>query len=113
MSDCDRIQLHERIPDYVHGTLDAAQRAEVDAHLAACADARAELALVRDARDAIVRRTPVVDTALAISLYAIPSATRKVKTWRCIGDSVSSACISRASVSPAIAPSSGSCSVDA
>ena len=76
MSDCDRIQLHERIPDYVHGTLDAAQRAEVDAHLAACADARAELALVRDARDAIVRRTPVVDTA------AIAAAVRAARGAR-------------------------------
>jgi hypothetical protein len=47
----------------VHGTLDAAQRAEVEAHLATCADARRELMLVRDARDAIVRRTPVVDPA--------------------------------------------------
>jgi hypothetical protein len=55
----------------------------------------------------------VLPTTLAISLYAIPSATRKVNTCRCIGDSLSIAFINRASVSPAIAPSSGSCSVDA
>ena len=67
MSDCDRTPLHEWIPDFVHGTLDAAQRAEVEAHLATCAEARAELALVREARDAIVRRTPVVDPAAVVA----------------------------------------------
>jgi len=61
MSECGRVELHERLPEYVHGALDAPQREQIEAHLLACADARRELALVRAARDAIVRRTPVVD----------------------------------------------------
>ena len=63
MSDCGGMQLHERLPDYAHGALGAAQRAEIEAHLATCEAAREELALVRSARDTIVRRTPALNTA--------------------------------------------------
>ena len=79
MSECGAMQLHERLPDYAHGALDAAERAEIEAHLATCEAARRELALVRSARDAIVRRTPAVDTA---AIAAAVRASRRAHDAR-------------------------------
>jgi len=61
MTDCPRGDLRDLLPDLLHGTLDEARRAEVEAHVAACADCRAELALLRGMRGAL-GRAPAVDT---------------------------------------------------
>ena len=59
MSEC-KSDLRDRLPEYVHGLLAPARRAEMEAHLASCAECRGEVALLRTAREAIVRRTPAV-----------------------------------------------------
>lgn len=67
MSECKRIELHERIPELVNGTLGAGAREALEEHLAQCESAREELALVRAAHAAIVRRTPVIDTDAVVA----------------------------------------------
>jgi len=69
MSDCGRMDLRDRIPEYVHGALGAQVRAEMDTHLASCAECREEATLVRAARAALVARSPKLDLA-AISVAA-------------------------------------------
>jgi anti-sigma factor RsiW len=63
MIDCPKGEIRDRLPEYVHGTLGVAERAEVEAHLAGCTACRDEVALLRTVRAAVLRRTPVVDTA--------------------------------------------------
>ena len=45
----------------MHGTLGSAERARVEAHLAGCAECRAEVALLRSMSAAMARRAPAVD----------------------------------------------------
>jgi anti-sigma factor RsiW len=63
MIDCPKGEIRDRLPEYVHGTLGLAERAQVEAHLAGCTACRDEVALLRTVRAAVMRRTPVVDTA--------------------------------------------------
>lgn len=60
MTDCPRGDLRDLLPDLLHGTLDEARRAELAAHVAACAACAAELELLRGMRG-VLRRTPAVD----------------------------------------------------
>ena len=63
MTDCPKGEIRDRLPEYVHGTLGAAERAQIEAHLAGCTACRDEVALLRTVRAGVLRRTPVVDTA--------------------------------------------------
>ena len=58
MSECERSEIRDRLPEYVHGTLGAAERVAIEAHLAGCGSCRAEVALLRTMRQAMLRRTP-------------------------------------------------------
>ncbi len=49
MNDCVRAELRDALPDLIHGHLDAARMAEVEAHVAGCAECTAELNLLRAA----------------------------------------------------------------
>jgi anti-sigma factor RsiW len=60
MTDCPNAEMRDRLPLLEAGRLDPAARAAVEAHVAACADCAAELALLRRVR-AVTARTPVVD----------------------------------------------------
>lgn len=49
----DDAHPHTLLPWYLTGTLGAAERAQVDAHLGQCADCQAELASLRDVREQV------------------------------------------------------------
>lgn len=74
MNDCADGQLRDLLPDYVHHTLRAAERATVAAHLERCADCRAEVTLITAASRAFAG--PDVDVAAIIK--ALPGAPRPV-----------------------------------
>lgn len=70
MRDCADGNTRDLLPDFVHGTLPATERARVVAHLAACADCAAELRLIESARAAFP--VPALDVARIVS--ALPAA---------------------------------------
>ena len=83
MSDCPNVAIRERLPEYLHGTLSAASRSEVAAHLATCEDCTAELALLRMVREAHTQAARPVNVSAIVS--ALPRrATRPVavRSWR-------------------------------
>src|SRR5687767_2181563 len=55
MNDCVSTEMHDLLPDVVHGKLGAAKLAEVEAHVASCDACAAELELLR----AVVASMPV------------------------------------------------------
>ncbi len=61
MTDCPRADIRDMLPDWVHGTLEAASQAVVSVHVAQCADCAAEADLLRVARAALAR-SPRIDT---------------------------------------------------
>jgi anti-sigma factor RsiW len=61
MTDCSNVTMREMLPDMLHDRLSADARGQVEAHLAACADCRAELELLRAVRAGA--RAPRVDIA--------------------------------------------------
>ena len=69
MNDCPNADVRDRLPDLLHNRLDGAARASVEAHVAACADCAAELALLSDVRKSW--DTPKVDVAAIVA--ALPS----------------------------------------
>lgn len=56
MNDCVSAEMRDVLPDAVHGRLDAAKLAEVEAHVASCDACAAELELLR----AVVASMPIV-----------------------------------------------------
>ncbi|CAN5226744.1 hypothetical protein BH09GEM1_BH09GEM1_36340 [soil metagenome] len=78
MNDCPNADVRDQLPDLVHDRLTAAMRASVEAHVAACADCAAELALLRDLR--AVRVTPTVDVASIVA--ALPAYRKPIRrSW--------------------------------
>lgn len=76
ISECGNAEMRDRLPDVLHDRLPAAQRAELQAHLNACAECRAELALLERVRSAAgaVR----IDTARIVA--SLPAFRRS--PWR-------------------------------
>jgi len=81
MSDCGNADIRDQLPDLVNGSLRPAARTAVEAHVRACAECAAEVALLRTAR-AVLRQGPAVDVG-AIA-RAVGSARRAAPTrpWR-------------------------------
>lgn len=67
MTDCPSGEIRDLLPELVHDALDAARRAEVERHVAGCADCAAEVALLRSMRDALAGRTPAVNVARIVA----------------------------------------------
>src|SRR5688572_13973165 len=67
MNDCLSAEMRDALPDVVHGRLEAAKLAEVEAHVASCDACAAELELLR----AVVASMPV---APAIDVQRIVAA---------------------------------------
>ena len=85
MNDCPNAEIRDLLCDVVHGTLADGERRRVEAHVAACADCAAELALLRRARTVLGRATPSVDTGRIVA--AIPQRRSahglgRFSTWR-------------------------------
>ena len=62
MFDCANVEMRELLPDLAAGTLDAATRARVEQHVAACAECASELDTLRLVRSAF-GTAPAVDVA--------------------------------------------------
>ena len=73
MTDCTNVLMRERLPDLLHERLDAVARAEVQAHLAACAECAAELTLLREVQWSM-RQVPQVDVARIVAALPGPTA---------------------------------------
>jgi len=72
MNDCINAEIRDQLPELVHDRLDAARRAEVLAHVEACAECRDEIALLRAARAMFDAQTPRVDVRYVVN--ALPLA---------------------------------------
>lgn len=70
MSDCLNVEIRELLPEYLNGTLSATRRAEVEAHVAGCAECADELSVLRLVREAYA-------VAPAINVSAIVAAIPK------------------------------------
>ena len=82
MNDCPNADVRDRLPDLLHDRLDGAARASVEAHVAACADCAAELALLGDVRKAWgTPKVDVVSIVAALPAYRAP-ARRSWAGWR-------------------------------
>jgi anti-sigma factor RsiW len=78
MTDCPNGEMRDQLPAYVHGRLDAATRAAVEAHIAGCAECATELALLHSARRVINAGTPTVDVRRIVAALPAPPAARRV-----------------------------------
>src|SRR5262245_26331881 len=85
MNDCVNAEMRDRLPELLHDRLPANVQAELVAHLAACADCREELELLRALRATLAATTPRVDVASIVS--ALPQARSQTlrpkarRTW--------------------------------
>jgi predicted anti-sigma-YlaC factor YlaD len=77
---CERFE--ELLSAYLEGELNAAEKAEADAHLAACPECVALLALMKDMTGAMAAFPEAEPSpALLSSLYAIPAAKREKRKF--------------------------------
>ena len=72
MNDCSNADIRDQLPDLLHDRLSLSARSVVVAHVDGCADCRAELELLRGARDAFASRTPRVDIAYVVGALPKP-----------------------------------------
>lgn len=71
MSDCRNAEVRDRLPELLHERLEESARAVLVAHVEQCADCRAELVLLREARVVLLSGEPTVDIgAIARSVVA-------------------------------------------
>lgn len=79
MTDCPNGEMRDLLPDLLHDRLSPARRAEVEAHVASCADCRDELELLAVMRGTL-RAAPAVDVASIVA--ALPARQASVRrTW--------------------------------
>ncbi|MDP9178119.1 MAG: zf-HC2 domain-containing protein [Gemmatimonadota bacterium] len=74
MNDCLSAEMRDALPDVVHGKLDAAKLAEVEAHVAACDECAVELDLLR-AVVASMPAAPAIDVQRIVA--ALPVAAKQ------------------------------------
>jgi anti-sigma factor RsiW len=79
MRDCANGELRDQLPDWVHGRLDAARAAEVEAHVASCADCASEVALLREVQAMTRRTAPAVDVARIVAALPKPPVRRRAE----------------------------------
>lgn len=94
MIDCPNAEIRDRLPDLLHERLDKSTRAAVMVHVDQCADCRAELALLREARVALtsgarsvevgaIARSVIARTRAPVAVVAPAAASksRRRRTW--------------------------------
>ena len=81
MTDCPNVEMREQLPEYLGGTLSAARRLEVEAHLAGCVDCAEELALLRLVREAY-GEAPAVNVNAIVKALPRPMSRPVVRSWR-------------------------------
>ena len=77
MNDCQNAEMRDQLPDLLNERLDGSARAVVMAHVAACADCRDELELLRVARGTLLKATPRVD--LNFIVEALPKTAPRAR----------------------------------
>ena len=91
MSDCLNVEIRELLPEYLNGTLSATRRAEVETHVAACAECADELAVLRLVREAYAEAPAVNVNAIVAALprsaarpamRTVQSGARVQRSWR-------------------------------
>ena len=86
MSDCLNVEIRELLPEYLNGTLSATRRAEVETHVAACAECADELTVLRLVREAYAEAPAVNVNAIVAALprsAARPAMRTPVqRSWR-------------------------------
>ena len=81
MTECNNGDVRDLLPDHLSGALTLAGRMRVDAHLAACAACRDELALLRLAR-AVRPRAADIDVARIVAALPRPGAKPSLQLVR-------------------------------
>jgi anti-sigma factor RsiW len=80
MLDCPNAEIRDRLPEFVAGSLDPSELADVRSHLETCSACREEVALIQGVRALVIRATPVIDVAAIAA--RIPAARRQpMKSW--------------------------------
>ena len=89
MNDCMNVEVREALPDLLNGRLSALDTATMKAHVESCADCRAELALLREARSTgpLAPTIDVARIAAAIPAYGgaevtVPAARERTAVSR-------------------------------
>ena len=77
MRDCPNGEMRDRLPELMHNRLDGESLRVVQAHVAGCADCRAELALLEQ-----LRAVPVAPRIDASRIVAALPRYRAVPAWR-------------------------------
>jgi anti-sigma factor RsiW len=85
MNDCGNADVRDQLPDLVNGSLAPAARSAVEAHVRACADCAAEVALLQAARG-VLRKGAAVDVeaisrAVASARLPSPPARWRAARW--------------------------------
>ena len=80
MNDCPNVEIRDALPDFMHGTLDAAAQREIDAHVGACVDCAQELSLLRAVRSA--RSARAVDVSSIVQAIPAPLSDTVRETVR-------------------------------
>jgi anti-sigma factor RsiW len=108
MNDCPNADMRDQLCDVVHRTLSDADCQRVEAHIAACADCTAEIALLRRAQAVLARQAPSVDTAAIVSALPRRRAPRPMAfpAWR-VAASIAVIAVGAASISIARMDSAG------
>ena len=75
MTDCPDGMMRDLLPEYARGVLGAPDALRVAAHLATCAECRAELVLLGRVHDSLSLGVPPVDVASIVR--ALPAAPRR------------------------------------
>ena len=86
MTDCPNAEMRDRLPDLLNERLDTGTRTVVLAHIESCADCRAELTLIREARVALTSGVRSVDIAaigrVVVSRTRAPQAFSRQRPMR-------------------------------
>lgn len=82
MRDCPNGEIRDVLPEFVHGRLEAAAAARVEAHLATCDDCAAEVAALQSWRDELAAPVPVDLAAVTAGVLARTTAARAAATPR-------------------------------
>ena len=80
MTDCPNAEMRDRLADLLHERLEASVRATVMAHVDTCADCRAEMLLLREARIVLSPEMRAVDV-VAISRVVVEKTRMPVNRW--------------------------------
>src|SRR5512133_1917191 len=84
MTDCPNDLMRDLLPEYALGVLGADDAARVAEHLGACAECRAELALLDRVQDGLALGVPRMDVAAIVAALPKPQPAVRVMPRRVV-----------------------------